>query len=144
MCTMVLVGCSSIQKTPARLYALDDGQVIHIQLYRLSVGHGRATGTRPDGGVLEGTYSLMPASTAPKGGGTSAPEPGSADLNWAQHYGYNQGAAHQPRGTGTLTGAAGFTMHFVIYSIDAETGYGTGLGRDNKGEWYRLHVGKPD
>lgn len=144
LCALVLAGCTSIQKTPARLYALDDGEVIHVQLYHLSVGHGRAMGRLPDGSVLEGTYRLQPASTSPGGDQTPASKPDSTDLSWAERYGYNQAGARPPRGAGTLTGAAGFTMHFVIYSIDVENGYGTGLARDSKGTWYRLHLGEPD
>ena len=144
LCTVVLAGCTSIQRTPARLYALDDGKVIHVELYRLSVGHGQATGRLPDGGVLEGSYSLRSTPTPPDNSQPVASTMDTSDLSWAERYGYNRGGAHPPRGTGTLTGAAGFTMHFVIYSIDVENGYGTGLARDGKGTWYRLHIGKPD
>ncbi len=143
---IALTGCTSIQKTPARFYALNDGKIIHVQLYHLNNGHGRATAVMPDGRVLEGDYSLTPASGHPEGQGTHPAEPGSgqADITWAERYGYTKAADPHPRGTGTLTGDAGFNIHFVIYSINIGGSYGTGLGRDSTGTWYRLYIGKPD
>ena len=146
LCVAALTGCTSIQKTPARFYALNDGKIIRVQLYHLNDGHGRATAMMPDGSVLEGNYSLASVSdhSAEQGAHPAAPESGRADITWAERYGYSTAADPHPRGTGTLKSGTGFNIHFVIYSINIDGGYGTGLARDNKGTWYRLHVGEPN
>jgi len=146
LCALLLAGCSSVPKTPARLYDLDNGQVVKIELYHLRNGHGRVTGIMPDGKVLEGKYALNspPLQTSGNNDTRSNAGQATADTIWAIRYGYTRGSQQPPIGSGSVTDKSGYTMHFVLYSIDTATGYGTGLGEDSNGAWYRLHVGKQD
>jgi hypothetical protein len=144
ICGIALAGCTSIPKTPARFYALDGERIIKVDLYRLNEGHGQATGKLPDGRLLRGDYDLTAASSTPHDDQSTAAQSGAVALSWAEQYGYTDASDPHPRGSGTLSGDNGFSMRFVIYSIDTASGYGTGLGRDNTGTWYRIHVGEPD
>lgn len=146
LCAGLFAGCSSIPKTPARLYNLNNGQIIKVQLYYFNNGRGTATAVMPDGTVLKGKYSLVTQEHTThdgKNAGRDLKMPPIDDAEWARLYGYG-GGVPQPVGYGSLTDDAGFTLQLVLYSVDRSHEYGTGLGRDSRGTWYRVHVGKLD
>lgn len=144
ICTLLLAGCASAPKTPARLYDLDNGRVVKLELYHLHNGRGRVTGVMPDGRVLEGKFALNSAPPPTAGDNNTAGKAGqnATDTTWAVKYGYTQASQQRPVGSGSVSGKAGYTLRFVLYSIDTAAGYGTGLARDSNGTWYRLYAGR--
>lgn len=145
LCTTLLFGCTSIPKTPARLYNLSTGDLIKVNLFYFQRGHGHAVATLPDGTRLEGRYAVVPtASRNPRDSAAAVDLHAPGDpARWAEHFGYSRSAAPRPLGYGVLTGKAGDTLNIVFYSIDTRRGYGTGIARDNRGTWYRIHIGHP-
>lgn len=146
VCASLFAGCSTIPKTPARLYNLNNGQVIHAKLFYFKRGYGAATAVLPGGLVLKGTYALTST------GGhfprpPAAPVDPRAGLEGADSprvFGYTGGYHTRPVGYGALSTHSGISLRFVLYSVDPAHRYGAGLGRDNRGDWYRVHVGDLD
>jgi len=133
-CVFLFAACSSIPKTPARLYNLTNAELIHVKLFYFKRGYGRASATLPDGSALDGRYAMTPA--APN----TSPGTGIDRAAFAKVYGYNRGTDSHPVGYGVLSNDAGITLTMVFYSVDTLHGYGTGLARDNRGDWYRVHI----
>lgn len=143
VCAGLFAACSTIPKTPARLYGLDNAELIRVKLFYFGRGYGRATATLPDGGTLQGRYAV--ASTDQTPGRRAAVM---ADLDtvtqraeYARVYGYNRSRDSHPVGYGMLSGDSGTTLTIVLYSVDPTHRYGTGVARDNHGNWYRIHIG---
>lgn len=143
-CVCLAAGCSTVPKTPARLYDLDNAQLIHVKLFYFKRGYGHATAVLPDGGALHGRYAV-----APPGAGPARRAAVMADLDtvprrgaFARVYGYNRSLDSHPVGYGRLSSdGADITLTMVLYSVDNARGYGTGVARDNRGHWYRVHIG---
>lgn len=138
-------GCSAIQtaETPARLYNLDSGDVVSIQLHKFQSDGGRATGVMSTGETLEGEFSLMgenPNLTKGKDLQRSGLMK-SAETTWSEAYGFSTSAKATPLGTGTLVGSQGTVLQLVLYTADKWEARGDGVAKDNHGNWYRLHIG---
>lgn len=137
-CASLFAACSSIPKTPARLYNLTNAELIHVKLFYFKRGYGRASATLPDGSALEGRYALARAGRPAR---DTSPGTGIDRAAFAEVYGYNRSTDSHPVGYGALSNDAGITLTMVFYSVDTLHGYGTGLARDNRGDWYRVHIG---
>ena len=150
-------GCAAPPPTPARLYNLDNGDIISAVMNYADSGHGLMTATLPTGEVCRGEYTIAGARRSYGSGsyedqtrppdenqsdGTSRSVTGK-DLSWAEAYGYGPDTYVQPIGSGTLAGDRGTVLEIVIYSYYYYHGvHGDGVGRDNHGNWYRVHIGK--
>ena len=151
---VVLIGCASPGPTPARLYNLDNGDIITAQMAYSSNGHGRMTATLPTGEACAGEYTIAGRGRAYGSGRYADPTDDpqemensdrvtGSDLTWAEAYGYGDGAYVQPVCSATLVGEKGTVIEIVIYSYYYYHGvHGDGVGRDNHGNWYRIHIGK--
>lgn len=146
-------GCASPPPTPTRLYNLDTGDIISAEMGYADSGHGLMTATIPTGEVCKGEYTIAGAgrSYGPSRyeDQTRPPEETQSqnvtgkDLSWAEAYGYGPGTYVQPIGSATLVGERGTVLEIVIYSYYYYHGvHGDGVGRDNHGNWYRVHIGK--
>jgi len=153
---VLLAGCASPAPTPARLYNLDTGDVISAQMDYAENGHGLMTATLPTSEVCSGEYTIAgrgrsygtgpyenPVPTDEQATEDSAQRSSDGDLSWAEAYGYGAGTFVQPIGSATLAGDRGTVLEIVIYSFYYYHGvHGDGVGRDNHGNWYRVHIGK--
>jgi hypothetical protein len=155
------VGCVSPSPTPARLYNLDTGDIIPAELGYSNKGHGWMTAKLPNGETCSGEYTVGGFGTpygppSPNGGitrpledsdrseGENKSENGAEDeMTWAEIYGFGAGTYIRPAGSATLVGDRGTVLEIVIYSFYYFHGtHGDGVGRDNHGNWYRVHIGK--
>ena len=138
------------------LAAHSDGDVALHAGYTDS-GHGLMTATLPTGEVCTGEYTIAGAGRSygpvPYEDQTRPPDERQSevdrqnvagkDLSWAEAYGYGPGTYVQPIGSATLVGERGTVLEIVIYSYYYYHGvHGDGVGRDNHGNWYRVHIGK--
>ena len=148
-------GCSS-SPTPARLYNLDTGDVIAAEMSYADNGHGLMTATLPTNEVCSGEYTIAgrgrsygtgpyenPVPQDERASDEKAQQTSGKDMSWAEAYGYGAGTFVQPIGSATLAGDRGTVLELVIYSFYYYHGvHGDGVGRDNHGNWYRVHIGK--
>jgi hypothetical protein len=143
----------------ARLYDLQTGQVLHIQLNGFSEGRGALSGRLPDGEELTGEYRVSnseghpsPQIHYPMASGNAsvsdAKEQERPDIardqpgkSWTEVYGYGPNSDAVPVGTGVAIGNRGTVVELVFYRANLRDRDGDGVGRDNKGNWYRLQVG---
>jgi hypothetical protein len=146
-------GCASPPPTPTRLYNLDTGDIISAEMGYADSGHGLMTATIPTGEVCKGEYTIAGAGRSVGPGRyedqTRPPDERQSqnvtgkDLSWAEAYGYGPGTYVQPIGSATLVGERGTVLEIVIYSYYYYHGvHGDGVGRDNHGNWYRVHIGE--
>jgi hypothetical protein len=151
---VLTIGCAVPPPTPARLYNLENGDVIQAQMGYADSGHGSMVATLPTGEKCTGEYTIagrgrsygpgqyenpVPEDREPPQTGTIKGE----DLTWAEAYGYGPNTHVQPIGSATLVGDRGTVLELVIYTFYYYHGvHGDGVGRDNHGNWYRIHIGK--
>lgn len=142
-CAGLFAACSTIPKTPARLYGLDNAELIHVKLFYFGRGYGRAAATLPDGSTLQGRYAVTSADQSPgrRAGVLADLDTVTQRAEYARVYGYNRSRDSRPVGYGILSNDSGTTLTLVLYSVDPTHHYGTGVARDNHGHWYRIHIG---
>ena len=58
----------------------------------------------------------------------------------AEAYGYGKNSQAKPAGTGILVGGTGTVIEIVFYRISGDLQTGDGVGRDNKGQYYRIFM----
>lgn len=156
---LLLSACSNAHVTNARLYDFTSGFLIDAQVIGLGNHHGRMTAQLPSGEKLRGEFTLTnekPSSATVPGLIQLNPEQRGSSLNdgqesgrsvpkggksLAQVYGFSGAADARPVATATLVGTRGTVVEVVFYSLDAGDGTGTGIGRDNKGDWYSIRLG---
>jgi len=120
--------------TTARLYNLDRPEVINATFDPGGKGHGMIEAIAPDGERFRGEYSTLSGKSSTSG---------SAFVRTLQGYEWAQASSfslHQPGkqfGSATLVGDKG-TVIEILYAVDPYSGHGTGPGRDNKGNRYRV------
>lgn len=149
-----LPGCFSMI-VPARIYNLNTGQVITAELDQSTAGHGEIRASTFGGEMFAGEYVLtgfaynhrrpVPLSFGISPDATVPPEELDQDRAkiWAERYGFGSGADARPAGTGTMVGNRGTVIEIVLYSYsDQPDVYADGIGHDNSGNWYRVHVGE--
>lgn len=113
--------------TTGHLYRLDDGSVISIDFEQNGSGHGSINGKSPAGETFKGEYTTLANASA-------------IDRNtysWTAEMGFPTDSQSLQYGTATAAGSKGTTIE-VIYTVNPATGHGSGVGKDNKGNKYRL------
>jgi len=151
-----LAGCIPANRLPLRFYNLQSGQVIPAELTNTHDNRGSITATLPDGKSLTGEYSVVEYTGRRyrfekfmSGGKKSEVEkPLASELPetdaklWPDVYGFGRAATAKPVATATLVGNQGTVIEVVFYSLNLDNGSGSGVGRDNAGNWYRVYVGE--
>ncbi len=143
-----LSGCTLPQIVqPLRLYDLKDGTTIEVVVHPVSRDHGTFSARNNQTGQFHGEYVFSSERVPSWGGqypgfsqgyksatGQTPPE----DL--ADAYGYGKNSQARPVGTGIVVSGDGTVIELVFYrlSVDAQTG--DGVGRDNKGRYYRIFL----
>ncbi len=153
----LLYGCAFYQVTEAQLYDFNSGMLSSAQFHDIEEPHGRITATLYDGEELHGEFTLTneQSSTLPraarldfdqtlasdkhsKAEATSTPH---TDKTIAATFGFTPDEAARPVGVATLVGNKGTVLQIVLYDLDASRGTGSGVGLDNKGNWYLVRIG---
>ena len=153
----LLYGCAFYQVTRAQLYDFNSGMLGSAQFYDIGDPHGRITATLYDGEKLHGEFTLTnehPA-TLPRTArldfdqtlasdkqisAKAIPTP-HTDKTLAGVFGFGADGDARPVGVATLVGNKGTVLQIVIYDLDAARGIGSGVGLDNKGNWYLVRLG---
>ena len=151
---VLTTGCASTGPTPARLYNLGNGDIVSAEMAYSGNGHGKMTAELPNGESCSGEYIIAGRGRSYGPGPYADPTRDPQELQnserttgegmtWAEAYGYGEGTFVQPVGSATLVGQRGTVIEIVIYSYYYYHGvHGDGVGRDNHGNWYRIHIGK--
>lgn len=152
----LLYGCAVV--TDARLYDFNSGMLSHARFYDLEDRHGRITATMYDGEVLRGEFTLTdehssalpstvridfdqpPVGGNQNGADASTPQP-HTDKTLSGVFGFTPDGDAKPAGIATLVGDKGTVLQVVIYDLDTIRGIGSGVGLDNKGNWYLVRLG---
>ncbi len=153
----LLYGCAFYQVTAAQLYDFNSGMLSSARFYDLEEPHSRITATLYDGEELRGEFTLTNehSSTLPrtarldfdqtlasdkqsKAEATATPH---TDKTLAATFGFTPDEDARPVGVATLVGNKGTVLQIVIYDLDAARGIGSGVGLDNKGNWYLVRLG---
>jgi len=134
----------------ARMYPVsgpilnDHPQIIIAEFKDYGSGNGEVTVKLPDGELLQGEYSTVPQgsmsfSTSSSNGMVSASGSGIAitAFDWSNTYGNSFSVANMQCGQATCIGNKGTALS-VEYAVSAMTGHGYGIGKDNKGNIYRI------
>lgn len=153
----LLYGCVLARVTEARLYDFNSGMLSNARFYDIDEQHGRVTAKLYNGEELRGEFTLtnehpsaLPrvaqiefdqAPTAPKQGDTDEAPPPRAGKTLAGVFGFAPDGDAKPVGVATLVGDKGTVLQVVIYELNIEQGTGSGVGLDNKGNWYLVRIG---
>lgn len=122
--------------------------MINVKLYHFPRDKGEAMAELPHGKTANGNYILASKITQPMdvefahGDSNERMISMPDQSDWAEMYGYTSTIEPEPVGSGMFVSDDGMSMRMLLYSVDSEKAYGTGIARDNKGNWYRVHVGK--
>lgn len=154
---MLCGGCAMSHVEDVRLYDYNSGLLSNGQLFSLGRGHGRATAQMFSGEVLQGEYAVTRETTAAlptrqrlafdpalaaRKEGEANPAPAEAPQDLAKVFGFAPGSAARPMAVATLIGDRGSVLEIVFYALDVETGTGSGVARDNRGNWYIVRMGE--
>jgi hypothetical protein len=121
----------------ARLYNLDTGEVLAADYENNGLGRGSITVKTPSGKVLVGEYATISGMGYSTGMGT-ATAGGTGGYAWAVAQGFSFNQPGQQYGSATVAGD-GLVID-IIYVVDPWTGNGHGVGKDNQGHHYRVHL----
>jgi hypothetical protein len=143
-----------------RIYDLQSGLTIGGEVHDFGEERGAITASLPTGERLTGEYSLyhrtisypgrplkVPGSTGPPGHethGFDSVMPGEGEASWTEAYGFGRESKARPVGTAVLVGNRGTVLQVVLYNADYRDEFADGVGRDNKGRWYRVFIGDLD
>ncbi len=155
---VLVAGCATPMSSSARLYNLENGRVVILHLHSFSNGRGKLSAILPDGEEANGEYHISAKDLAPvvlsrpavgeDHSGVELEEKSSAVRDqkamrsWPEVYGYGPNSNVGPIGTGIVVGNRGTVLEIVLYSANLRDGDGDGVGRDNKGNWYRVQIGE--
>jgi hypothetical protein len=119
-----------------RLYRLDEPYVVTFDYIRHGTGHTHLTGTAPDGEFFEGEVSTV-SGMSMSSWTASATAAGSGGYAWANAMGFGFNQPGVQYGSGVVVGNKG-TVIEAVYAVDPWTAHGYGVGKDNKGNRYRI------
>ena len=142
------VGCTMPQVIqPLHLYDLRDGTKIEVFLQPKAEDHGIISSINNNGEQFQGEYiftsdrvpnwppkSFETSTAASNNSGKTPPE------DFADAYGFGKNSQARPVGTGIIIGTDGTVIEIVFYRISADLKTGDGVGRDNKGRYYRIFL----
>jgi len=153
----LLYGCILARVTEARLYDFNSGMLSSARFYDIDEKHGRAKATLYNGEELSGEFTLTGEhpSVLPQVAQIEFDQPHTAnkqkgaDNKPSQHshktlagvFGFQPDGDAKPMGIATLVGNKGTVLQIVIYDLDIERGTGSGVGLDNKHNWYLVRLG---
>jgi hypothetical protein len=148
MCFLLtgIIGCTMPQIVqPLHLYDLTDGTTIEVFFHSTSRDHGFISSKDSSSTQFQGEYNfssdrisgwLPPlraeAMDKSKTLNQTTPE------DFAEAYGFGKNSQARPVGTGIIVGKDGTVIEIVFYRISADLQTGDGIGRDNKGRYYRI------
>lgn len=153
----ILFGCPLARVTEARLYDFNSGMLSSARFYDIDERHGRVMAKLYNGEELRGEFTLtnerasvlprvtqldfdqQPAAREQTNAG-GAPQHRS-NRTLAGVFGFAPDGDAKPVGVATLVGNKGTVLQIVIYDLNIEQGTGSGVGLDNKGNWYLVRVG---
>lgn len=127
---VLLMGCATNFCRDVRLYNTLSGNILHGQILDARQTHGQIMLTnQKTGEQFNGDY-------------TSIPNDSSGMVmqshQWANAYGFSFNKPRAIYGEGILVGSSG-TVIEIVYTVDRRSLHGHGVGRDNKGNQYKLH-----
>jgi hypothetical protein len=155
--SVFVAGCAGSRTSTARLYNLQSGVVITLHLQTFYEGRGALSATMPDGEEVTGEFRISKREHDPPqlvrpatenvpsdadGQDTSRTTPKQPERSWPEVYGYGPDSDAKPVGTAVGVGNRGTVLEIVLYSANLQDGDADGVGRDNKGNWYRVQVGE--
>jgi hypothetical protein len=163
LAVLLLLGAAPCQlrgpHVPMRIYDLERGLTIAGEVHDFDEARGTITALLPTGESLTGEYSMfhraVPFPGRPLkdlGSGTNGHEtdefgsvmPGEGEASWPEAYGFGRDSKARPVGTAVLVGNRGTVLQVVLYNADYHDEFADGVGRDNKGRWYRVFIGDLD
>jgi hypothetical protein len=127
-----------------------------LHLHTFYEGRGTLSATMPDGEEITGEFRISEREHDPlqrvgsatenvrSDAGdqeTSSATPTQPERSWPEVYGYGPDSDVKPVGTAVGVGNRGTVLEIVLYSANLRDGDADGVGRDNKGNWYRVQVG---
>ena len=141
---LLATGCSSLIPT-ARITDMVQGRTLDVKFPTWSQG-GSVTRTASDGEVFSGNCSRIPVNLTGEElllkliGGVAA-EAGNAAANkgYFQLAGSMNSISNREEYEATLAGNQG-TVIDLVFAVDSKTGHGTGQGKDNKGNHYKVQM----
>lgn len=140
-----IAGCTIPQAIqPLHLYDLKDGTTIEVLFHPTSRDHGTISSKDSAMEPFHGEYlfssdripSWLPGST--KGESNALSQKSMDDL--AEAYGFGKNSQARPVGTGIIVNNNGTVIEIVFYRISYDLQTGDGVGRDNKGRYYRIFL----
>lgn len=143
-----LVSCTMPQVIqPLHLYDLKDGTTIEVLFHPTSRDHGIISSKDSVNEPFQGEYlfssdripSWLPQSHEYAQGKTNALSQAPMD-DLAEAYGFGKNSQARPVGTGIMVGKDGTVIEIVFYRISPDLQTGDGVGRDNKGRYYRIFL----
>lgn len=150
-------GCALTPVQDARLYDYNSGMLSSASFFDLEDGHGRVTGQLFGGEHLAGEYTITGEGTDPAalprrkkldfdpilaaGKETTARPTLDPQLTLAAVFGFKGEVDARPMAIATLVGDRGTVLEIVLYTLNVKRGIGTGVARDNKGNWYIVRLG---
>ena len=135
---LLFLGCAAMMIT-ARVTDLKGGRTLDLQIPNIRNQGGTLSGTASDGEAFTGNYAVIPG----KPSGSDLLLKVASAVAWNQ--GYTQLSANldnipnREEYSATLTGNRG-TVIDLIFAINTQTGHGTGSGKDNRGDEYRIQL----
>ena len=142
-----VVGCYLPQMMqPLRLYDLESGRTIEVVAHQTSRDHGTLSSSANQTEQYHGEFVFLGRSS-----GIARPLPLPRDqakgmlnesekVDLAELYGFGKNSFAQPEGTGILVGEDSTVIQIVFYSISHDLQAGDGVGKDNKGRYYRVYL----
>jgi len=143
-----MIGCTLPQIVqPLRLYDLKDGTTIEVIFHPTSRDHGTISSRNGQNGQFQGEYVFSSDRVLSWGGqsvessrGKTLAQGESQPENFPDAYGYGKNSQARPVGTGIIVGKDGTVIEIVFYRLSSDLQTGDGVGRDNKGRYYRIFL----
>ena len=146
----MFVACAVAVPRTARMYDLDKGTIIEglikdaRQTHGIITAENRATGERFAGEYTSITDDRVKSSFGIAASKTSGYATGGTShlsysgYGWANAYGFSFDQPRKIFGAATIVGDKG-TVIEIVYAVDRRNLHGHGVGRDNKGNRYKVH-----
>ncbi len=145
--TVFLGGCSFPHIVqPLRLYDLKDGTTFEVIFHPTSREHGTITSSGNIEHQFTGEYNLNDRGVSWSELGesyskaTTTTLQDSTRINFADLYGFSKEYRAKPVGTGIMVGNDSTVIEIIFYNISHNYESGDGVGRDNKGRYYRIYL----
>ena len=143
-----IAGCTLPQVIqPLRLYDLKDGTTIEVVFHPTSRDHGIISSRNDQAPQFQGEYVLSDDRVPSwgrqypglsEGHAFSPGKPPPEDF--ADAYGFGKNSQARPVGTGIIVGKDSTVIEIVFYRLSFDAQTGDGVGRDNKGRYYRIFL----